>query len=115
MTRTMRAVAYSTSGDVAKMRLSAQEPQPLSNGHAPLQQEGANLIDDAGALTDQSLAHAMQCLQVELFDSLVATNFMVGAGPPLRRGSRSSAPLSTAVHTSLASAERRDPMPSASD
>jgi hypothetical protein len=37
------------------------------------------LIDDAGALTDQSLAYAMQRLQVELCSAVfVATNFMVG-------------------------------------
>jgi hypothetical protein len=35
-----------------------------------LQQEGANLIDDAGALTDQPLTHPVQGLQVELLDSL---------------------------------------------
>jgi hypothetical protein len=35
------------------------------------------LIDDAGALTDQPLAHAMQRLQVKLVGGL-ATNFMVG-------------------------------------
>ncbi len=34
------------------------------------QQEGANLIDDAGALADQALAHPVQCLQVELFGGL---------------------------------------------
>ena len=34
------------------------------------QQEGANLIDDASALADQSLAHAMHSLQIELFGSL---------------------------------------------
>jgi hypothetical protein len=51
-------------------QLSAQQPWPLSNGHTPFQPQGANLIDDAGALTNQSLEHAMQCPQVELFDSL---------------------------------------------
>jgi hypothetical protein len=37
---------------------------------AALQQEGADLIDDAGALTDQSLAHPVQRLQVELVGAL---------------------------------------------
>src|SRR5207247_2199176 len=35
-----------------------------------LQQKGADLIDDAGALADQSLAHAMERLQVKLIRSL---------------------------------------------
>jgi hypothetical protein len=47
-----------------------QEPQFLSNGRASLQQEGANLIDDASALTDQPLAHAMRRLQVKLVGGL---------------------------------------------
>jgi hypothetical protein len=47
-------------------------------GNAPLQEEGANLIDDAGALADQAFAHPMESLQVELFGVLVATNFIVG-------------------------------------
>jgi hypothetical protein len=42
----------------------------LSDGHAPLQQEGANLIDNAGALADQSFTHAMQRLQVKLIGGL---------------------------------------------
>ena len=37
-----------------------------------------DLIDDAGALTDQPLAHAVECMQIELFGSLVATNFIIG-------------------------------------
>src|SRR5262249_37856383 len=35
-----------------------------------LQQEGADLIDDAGTLTDQSFAHTVQRLQVELLGAL---------------------------------------------
>ncbi len=42
----------------------------LPNRNAALQQEGANLIDDAGALADQPLTYAMQCLQVELIRGL---------------------------------------------
>ena len=69
MTPTMRGDrTWRCSQDAGQ--LSAQEPQSLSNGHAPLQQEGANLIDDASALADQSLAYTMQRLQVELFGSL---------------------------------------------
>jgi hypothetical protein len=36
----------------------------------PLQQEGADLIDDARTLTDKPLAHPVQCLQVELVGRL---------------------------------------------
>ncbi len=35
-----------------------------------LQQKRADLIDDAGALANQSLAHAMECLQIELVGGL---------------------------------------------
>src|SRR5262249_24340744 len=35
-----------------------------------LQQEGADLIDDAGALTDRSLTHAVQGLQIKLLGRL---------------------------------------------
>jgi len=51
-------------------QLSAQESQTLSDRNAALQEEGTNLIDDAGALTDQSLAYAMQRLEVELIGGL---------------------------------------------
>ena len=51
-------------------QLGAQEPLSLSHRYAALQQEGADLIDDAGALADQALAHPMQCLQIELIRSL---------------------------------------------
>ena len=47
-------------------QLGAQETQPLPHRNAPLQQEGADLIDDAGTLTDQALADAVQGLQVKL-------------------------------------------------
>src|SRR6202035_3334581 len=42
----------------------------LSYRNATLQQECADLIDDAGALTDQPFTHAVQCLQVELLGGL---------------------------------------------
>ena len=38
-------------------------------------QEGTNLIDDAGALPDQSLAHPVQRLQVELIRRLGGDEF----------------------------------------
>jgi len=49
----------------------------LPHGNAALQQEGANLVDDTGALADQSLTHAVKRLQVEL-TVFVATNVIVG-------------------------------------
>src|SRR5258708_36967154 len=49
--------------------LGPQGTQAL-HGDAPLQQERTDLIDDAGTLTDQSLAHAVQRLQVELVGGL---------------------------------------------
>ena len=51
-------------------QLGPQETQPLPYRDAALQQKGADLIDDAGALTDQSLAHAVHRLQVELLNGL---------------------------------------------
>jgi hypothetical protein len=42
----------------------------LPNCNAALQQEGADLIDDAGTLTNQTLPHAVQRLQVELLGGL---------------------------------------------
>jgi hypothetical protein len=42
----------------------------LTHGNATLQQEGADLIDDAGALTDQPLTHTVERLQVELLGGL---------------------------------------------
>src|SRR4029077_13632773 len=50
-------------------RLCSQEPLPLSR-NAALQEERSDLIDDAGALADQSLTHAVKRLQVELFNGL---------------------------------------------
>src|SRR6516162_7880306 len=51
-------------------QLSAQEAQALPHGNATLQQEAVDLIDDAGALTDQPLTHAVESLQVELLGGL---------------------------------------------
>src|SRR5258705_3770204 len=49
---------------------SSSYPLAELGGH-----EGADLIDDARALTDKPLAHPVQRLQVELVAVLVATNF----------------------------------------
>src|SRR5262249_35276644 len=43
---------------------------PCRTANSTLQQEGADLIDDAGAPTDRSLAHPMQRLKVELLGGL---------------------------------------------
>jgi hypothetical protein len=51
-------------------QLCSQEALPLPHCDAALQQEGADLIDDAGALADQALPHTMQSLQVELIGGL---------------------------------------------
>src|SRR5215472_17567590 len=51
-------------------QFGAQEAQPLPHRNAALEQEGAYLVDDAGALADQALAHAVHSLQVELIGSL---------------------------------------------
>src|SRR5262249_19463180 len=69
MTCTMRA--DSTSGGVAKMRGSSarKNRSPCLTG-IPRSNRKADLIDDASALADQSLAHAMHRLQIELFGSL---------------------------------------------
>jgi hypothetical protein len=42
----------------------------LRHRDAPLQQERTDLIDDAGTLTDQSIADAVQRLKVELIGGL---------------------------------------------
>jgi len=40
-----------------------QEALSLPHRDAPLQLEGSNLIDDAGALADKPLTHSMQGLR----------------------------------------------------
>src|ERR1700704_4292161 len=47
-------------------QLGPQGTQALPHGDAPLKQERTDLIDDAGTLTDQSIADAVQRLKVEL-------------------------------------------------
>jgi transposase len=57
LSRKLKALGYDARLMPAKyvrpyskgQKFSAQEPQALPNDHAPLQQKGANLIDDAGA------------------------------------------------------------------
>jgi hypothetical protein len=51
-------------------QLGPQETQPLPHRDAALQQEGTDLIDNAGALADKSLAHPVERLQVELVGGL---------------------------------------------
>jgi hypothetical protein len=51
-------------------QLGAQEPLSLPHRNTALQQESADLIDDAGALADQPLPYPVQCLQVELIGGL---------------------------------------------
>jgi AraC-like DNA-binding protein len=51
-------------------QLGAQETQPLPHRDSALQHEGADLIDDARALTDKPLAHPVRRLQVELIGRL---------------------------------------------
>jgi hypothetical protein len=67
--------------------------------HPTLQQEGADLIDDGGALADQPLAHPVQRLQVELISSLGGNELPGRALRRLsdrrRRGSRSFVPCCT--------------------
>jgi len=44
----------------------AQEADTLAHGDPAFQHEGANLVDDAGALRHQPLAHPVQRLQIQL-------------------------------------------------
>jgi hypothetical protein len=63
-------------GDSASVRVarmlgnSARRKRPLPHRDSALQHEGADLIDDARALTDKPLAHSVQRLQVELVGRL---------------------------------------------
>ncbi len=43
-------------------QLGPQEAQTLTNRNATLQEESTNLVDDAGPLTHQALAHTVQRL-----------------------------------------------------
>jgi hypothetical protein len=61
-----------TSVRVARMPGSSarRKRSPCRTATPRSQKEGADLVDDAGALTDQSFAHAVQPLQVELVGGL---------------------------------------------
>ena len=50
--------------------MGSEPVEHAENVECPARQKGADLIDDAGALTDQSLAHAVHRLQVELLNGL---------------------------------------------
>src|SRR5262249_25978113 len=66
--RTMRGER--TSVRVARMPGNSTRRKRSPYRDATLQQEGADLIDDAGALANQPLAHAVQGLQVKLVGGL---------------------------------------------
>jgi hypothetical protein len=59
--------------------LGPQETQALADCNAALQEEGADLVDDAGTLADHALAHTVQRLQVELFGCLGGDELHRGA------------------------------------
>ena len=65
-----RHVAEYSPVEVHHATLSASFGQGTLAAPAPLQQEGADLIDDVDALADQPLTDAMQRLQVELIGGL---------------------------------------------
>jgi hypothetical protein len=70
ITRTIRGDR--TSGGVARMHGNSarKNRSPCRMAMPALQQERADLIDDAGALADQPLAHPVERLQVELLGGL---------------------------------------------
>ena len=102
-------------------QLGPQETQPLPHRDAALQHEGADLIDDARALTDKPLAHPMQRLQVELVGRLgcdelhgwalhrLGDRFRIAVVVLLTFGIRAHA------HTLPASGVRHDQVPLACD
>ena len=65
-------------------QLGAQEADALAHDDAAFQHEGTDLIDDAGALRDESLAHPMQRLEVLLRHGL--DRYTVHAGTRHRFG-----------------------------
>jgi hypothetical protein len=56
-------------------QLGAQEIQPLTHRNPALQQEGTDLVDDAGALADQPLTDPVQRLQIELVGCFAGDEF----------------------------------------
>jgi hypothetical protein len=59
--------------------MPGKETQPLPHRDSALQHEGADLIDDARALTYRPLAHPVQRLQVELVGRLGCDELHGGA------------------------------------
>ena len=59
------AISQSTSA-----MLRDEQTRHLAHGDPAFQHEGANLVDDAGALRRQPLAHPMQRLQIQLLRGL---------------------------------------------
>jgi len=64
-------------GDRASVRVARmvgssvrRKPIPWRTADSAFQHEGANLVDDAGALRHQPLAHPMQRLQIQLLRGL---------------------------------------------
>jgi hypothetical protein len=89
-------------------QLGAQETLSFPYRKAALQQEGADLIDDAGALADQPLPYPVQCLQVELIDGLGRHEFYrrprpagAGAKSGVGQGVRGTRPRSRQSRVSL--------------
>jgi hypothetical protein len=64
-------------GEKVRERL-AQEAQILAHGNTALEQEGPDLVDDGGALADQTRTNPMQRLQVELNNTLGGNKAQVG-------------------------------------
>jgi len=56
-------------------QLCTQTAEALAHRNPAFQQEGANLIDDAGALPDQPFANPVQRLQVELLSRFGGDEF----------------------------------------
>ena len=63
---------------VCERWLGAEETQTLPDCNVPLQQLGADLIDDAGTLADQRSRTRCRACRSSWSAVLVATNFMVG-------------------------------------
>src|SRR5215472_9936835 len=81
----MRIMRVGALGKDAR-QFGAQKAQPLAHLNSALQQEGTNLVDNAGALPDQPFAHPMQRLQVKLIRRLGACP--AAARPALGKGLR---------------------------
>ena len=49
-------------------QLRSQWPRPLADSDAALEQKSPDLVDDTSALRDETFAHAMQRLQIQLLN-----------------------------------------------